>query len=417
MNEVERNVLLKRHRDLVDTIDPYELRPFLYSKGVLPGPTYLDDIPIRTKRAEIFLGYIVDTCSFSLFLEALSEDDAFDFLAVKLREDLENITRQNDHESQNVYHELKEDLNSTKRGMVVSFRHKLKRYSMSGATEEFFQECQKITDRWKAIPKPAKFLSNNKDLADMYAMVLDAKMERRRILYDKTLHTDEELFDAMLGMSAYTSSANLPVAMYLVRYGSALLMAGKPVEEALSHVEQAKQRLQTLPACLESGVVLYIEYNMLISKKYENMPTDKMKNRLLKIGAQAIDHFGHEQETVGKDFRRILLIKQALLLLGIGLFLNNLDSVIVSKEDRERAEKLLQEIPTPNYWERMEPRWKVRYHAAKSKLFLLKDQMPESLSEINIASEYATAADSEKEVDNIKETVAFLSERQKLSFE
>lgn len=415
MNESERKILRKCHCELVENIDPRELRSFLYSKGVLPNPTFLDDVEGRTRRTEQFLQYIVDKCTFSLFLESLSAG-GFDYLADKLLDEWEN-TNEDNSTAEHVYRERKEPLFTSKRAKTVLFRHKLKRYSMSGKTKEFLAECDKVSSKWNAIPREEKFSSNNTELADMYYMVLDAKAERRRILFDKTLYKDEELFDNMLGITPYTSSANLPVVMYLVRYGSALLMAGKPLNDALSHLEQAKQRLQTVPACLESGIVLYIEFNMLLSDKYEKAPSAEMKNQLLKIGKASIDHCCREQDEVGKDIHRMMLIKQALLLLGIGLFLNNADNVIITKEDREQAEKMLKEIENPEHWERMEARWKVRYHVAQSKLFALKGRMPESLAEAQLAAEFANVGNSKDEIANVEERVSSLSERKTPSFE
>ncbi|XP_060064395.1 uncharacterized protein LOC132544763 [Ylistrum balloti] len=410
MNESERKALQTCHCDLVEIIEPLELRSFLYSKGVLPCPTFLGRDPVRTRRTEKFLEYIVDHCSFSLFLEALLIDNAYDFLVEKLQRELENISKD---KLKSVQFEIKEALFTPERAKAILFRHELKRYSLTGNSEAFLQRSKAITDRWNAVPKTEIFLDNHQELADMYFMVLDATMERRRILYDKTLYKDDKLFDTMQKMSLYTSSATLPVAMYLARYGSALLMAGRPVEEALSYVEQAKQRLQTLPACRESGVVLYIEYNMLISQKYEKDPTLKMKKRLLEIGKESIDHFCREQEMVGKDFRRMVLIKQAHLHLGIGLFYNNLDSVDITAEDKNQAETILKEIRKEENMQRMENRWHVAFHVANSKLLHLEGKPNEALTEMQNAEKHAREGKFNKELSNIEDCVTFLSGKRK----
>ncbi|OWF35932.1 uncharacterized protein LOC110442321 [Mizuhopecten yessoensis] len=415
MNEIERKVLQRNHCNIVEVIEPLELRPFLYSKGVLPNPTFLGDDRVRTRRAEKFIEYIVENCSFSLFLDSLSKDSAYDFLAQKLQLELDDISK-DDTESRYVPYEIKESLFTPERAKAIWFRHELKRYSMTGNNEAFLQRSKTITDRWNAIPKEKIFLENNQELADMYFMVLDATMERRRIVYDTTLYNDDELFGKMQEMSLYTSSATLPTAMRLARYGSALLMAGRPVEEALSYVEEAKQRLQTLPACRESGVILYIEYNMLISERYEKDPTVKMKNLLLKIGSESIDHFCREQETVGKDFRRMVLIKQALLLLGIGLFLNDVDNVFVTDEDKKQAETILQEIRKEENWKRMEHRWHVAYYVANSKLLRLEGQSEKALDEMQKASKYAIDGTFKKELGNIKKSVVFQSGKREWNF-
>ncbi|XP_033743061.1 uncharacterized protein LOC117329292 [Pecten maximus] len=410
MNECERKALQNCHCDLVEIIEPLELRSFLYSKGVLPNPTFLGDDRVRTLRAEKFLEYVTEHCSFSLFLESLLKDDAYDFLAEKLQGELDKTSKV-ESTGQCVHYEIKEALFTPERARAILFRHELKRYSMTGDAEMFLKRSKSVTDQWNAIPKTQIFLDNNKELADMYFMVLDATMERRRVLYDKTLYKDDELFDTMQKMSLYTSSATLPVAMYLARYGSALLMIGRPVEEALSYVEQAKQRLQTLPACRESGVVMYIEYNMLISEKYEKNPSLEMKNRLLEIGRASINHFCREQETVGKDFRRMVLIKQALLLLGIGLFLNNVDSVVVTEDDRKKAETILKEIRKEENWQRMENRWHVAYYVASSKLLRLRGQSEEALADMQKAEKHAQEGSFKKELGNIKKSVRFLGGR------
>lgn len=415
MNECEKKALQNCHCDLVEIIEPLELRAFLYSEGVLPNPTFLGDDLVRTRRAEKFIEYISEHCPFSVFLESLLKDDAYDFLAEKLQKELDKVLNEGSI-NQCVHYELKESLFTPERARTISFRHELKRYSMTGDAEAFHRRSKSITDRWNAIPKAEIFLDNNQELADMYFMVLDATMERRRILYDKTLYKDKELFDTMQHMSLYTSSATLPSVMYLARFGSALLMAGRPVQEALSYVEQAKQRLQTLPACRESGVVLYIEYNMLISQKYEANPSLEMKNRLLDIGKESIDHFCREQETIGKDFRRMVLIKQSLLLLGIGLFMNNLDGVVVTENDRKQAETILKEIRKDENWSRMENRWHVAYYVANSKLLGLRGQTEESLADMQKAEKHAMEGQFKKELVSIKHSLRYLSGTREWNF-
>lgn len=410
MNDCEKGVLRSFHCQLVETLDPYELRAFLYERGVLPNATFLGEDPVRTRRAERFLEYIIDECTFSLFLESLSKDNAFRFLADKLQTELEKVKKETSV-SQHVPFERKEPLFTTWRGKAIAFRHELKRYALLGDTRSFIRESQAVVDNWKSRPKHALFLADNQELADMYFMAVDATMERRRLIYDKNLYKDKELFDTMLRLSPFTSSATLPQVMYLARYGSALLMAGRPVEEALGYVEQAKQRLQTLPACRESGVVRYIEYNMLISKKYEQNPTNELRQKLLEIGRESIEHFCREQEIVGKDFRRMVLLKLANLHLGIGLFLNNMNSIAVTEENKKQAEIILQEIRKPDNWRRMETRWIFYYHTANSRLLQLQGNTQEALEEIRKAAMHASKGQFQKELVNIEETKYLLGGR------
>lgn len=146
MNEAERQVLRSNHRDLVSLLDPYLIRPFLYEKNIVRNATFLDDEPVRTRRAETFLEYVKHNCSFTLFLEALSNDDTYGFVAKKLQDSLDKENKK-EIAARTIPKTRKENIHTAWRVKAIKFRHRLKRLCLMGNTDSFQREGQIIVDR------------------------------------------------------------------------------------------------------------------------------------------------------------------------------------------------------------------------------------------------------------------------------
>ncbi|XP_048775028.2 uncharacterized protein LOC125679667 isoform X2 [Ostrea edulis] len=255
---------------------------------------------------------------------------------------------------------------SQRRVFELSFRHFLKRLLHRNDLGAFEQRRQEVISAWKQCTFAQKSL-----LADRYCMVLDAEVERRLVKVDRTL-VDSDIFTEILKCAPFTANPNLHIMLYLARYSYALFVGGKSYEEVLSYIDQARTHIADIEPCRETGIVLYILFNMK-SVSYEKHPTEKVKMELLDIVQQAIDHFSNEDEVISEDFRRILLIKKAMLYLGLGIFGQNNTNLIISDEDIANARCCLRKVREQKMWERMETRWEMFYYLCKVKYLQLTD--------------------------------------------
>lgn len=256
---------------------------------------------------------------------------------------------------------------SQRRVFDLSFRHFLKRLLHRNDLGAFEKRRQEVISAWRKCTT----CTQKTRLADRYCMVLDADVERRLVKVDRTL-VDSDIFTEIRECAQYTANPNLHIMLCLARYSYALFVGGKSFEEVLSHIDLARTHIAHIEPCRETGIVLYILFNMK-SVSYEKHPTEKVKMELLDIVQQAIDHFSNEDEVISEDFRRILLIKKAMLYLGLGIFGQNNTKLIISDEDIANASCCLRKVREQKMWERMETRWKMFYYLCKVKYLQLTD--------------------------------------------
>jgi len=390
MNRKEKLVLKDNHELLVQDLDTKEIRPFLFQHGAIDDETYLDNEPVREKRVEILLKHVKDNCSFETFVQSLKYNNSYVHLAEKPITDkgsVRNVTR------------------------AIQFRHQMKRCTLQHDYETFDSLYNQALMDWDSAPKHQLQVSKRQELADMYFMAIDAKIEQRRILFDKKLH-ESDLFDKLAIISTQTTNPTLPCIMQLARLGTAILMDGYSTENALSYILQAKQNIEEglLPACRETGIVIYIEFNIELQIN-ERMNTKFDKEKFALLGTRAIEHFGEEAETVGDDFKRILLTKMARVDLGMGLFLDFVEDVVDVHEDHlKRAESILKEIEKEEMWTRMELRAKMAYYAMKSRVSHIRKDTFTALQLLEESLKYGIIGNFKKEIESINRNISMLKE-------
>ncbi|KAK3099238.1 hypothetical protein FSP39_001397 [Pinctada imbricata] len=141
-------------------------------------------------------------------------------------------------------------------------------------------------------------------------------------------------------------------------------MCGGQLNEGLSLVQQAKENGERLMPCRETGIVLLVEFNLLC-QKYEKSHLPLLKENLLKVISESIDHFEDEQEYVRDDFRLIIRLRASFIYLGIGLFCDIL-SIPVSDDERKHGESCLNEVE--KNWNQLQIRWKMIWYFAKARV-------------------------------------------------
>jgi len=237
-------------------------------------------------------------------------------------------------------------------------------------------------------------------------MAIDSEMDRQRVKYKKNLHLSK-LFQELACLAADTSTPTLPCVMKQARYGSARIMAGFSLEESMSYIQQAKQMMEVLPACFETGTVLYIEFNaQLHIYQHNKLPIDKQ--RMSMLGNRAIEHFAAEEQQIGDDFKRIFMLKIAYTKLGMGVFLDFLDSKESITDDLvKEADKLIKTVKD-QYWSRMERRAKMVYYSTKSRIMQIKEKPLMSIQLSELSLKCAKRGHFEKEKSSIERNITVL---------
>ncbi|CAC5379634.1 unnamed protein product [Mytilus coruscus] len=406
MNSEDEEIMKTLHQEFMASLDAKFLVDFLYNHKVLTVEDCeriknMEPVSERTRKLLFLLPIIVP--SLELFYHALNEC-GYDFLAARIKDCKSRINRQ---------HKCK--LFGTRRIQLVNYRHKLKRLIHTGRHDQLREKINKIQRSWeKAVETNFKGMTENaiRDLADRYFYALDTDCEFRRVILDKTL-IECDLFQRIRDLSKYTSEVNVPNMLCSARYGSAIFMVNeKDFEKAHGYIKEAKQRFDYVKSCRETGIVLYIEYNMF-NIIYSETMNYSQKEHLLLLGHEAIIHFKKESKTnpeVAEDFIRMFNLKLSHLYLGIGLFGNYLKSNVPNK-DIEEGKRLLRIIKDNNkMWERMEVRWKWFYYTAKARIKYLEHRPFEALENTRLALSFAEngKGNSLKEIKSSKDTMNYI---------
>ncbi|XP_033742149.1 uncharacterized protein LOC117328743 [Pecten maximus] len=340
MDDTERRILRKHHNILMETLDTKFMIPFLFEKEIVYEEDYLDDEQCRPERVKKMLLFLKDNCSFEQFIECLRHEESYSFLADVLEKALSHASEQNDV----VHQQRKINLFTERRREVGEFRHKMKRCSLEKDFVTFQKYYQKAINDWDHIKhNRTKYNDQQRHrAADFCHAAYDAEIERRRVFYEK-IKLEGDILDKVQLMSAHTSCPIAPDVVFLTRFSSALVMAGGSLEDALTYIEDAEQTMGLLPACRETGLVLYSKFNFLLLR-HERDGSRIDKDELSKLGNMVISHFSTESDTISNDFRRILLLKKAHTCLDMGVFLNVIGDYEVRDVHIQEAEQLLAEL-------------------------------------------------------------------------
>ena len=179
------------------------------------------------------------------------------------------------------------------------------------------------------------------------------------------------------------------------------------LDTGIAHLLYAKHHAQHIQPGKSTGMVYYIEVNLL-SQKYEREPVSELKQQILKTAEEAMSHFEHEDEEIRIDYQRMLMLKIAFCHLGIGLFCKLLDNVSISTEDRNYAKSCLDFIEKPEIWKGMEKRRKMLFLVAKSELYRQDKQTDLSRCHAVEAQKIADECDWKVELANIETLIQII---------
>lgn len=144
-------------------------------------------------------------------------------------------------------------------------------------------------------------------------------------------------------------------------------------DDSIKEVEEVFSWFVLIFVCCEIGIVLYIYFNMLFSI-YEKKLSELERSCFLELVRKVIYYFGREDEKMGEDFRRMVLMKIVFVKFGIGVFGNYLKDVCVIEENWKKVGDILYEIGI-KYWDKLEDWWKMFFYIVKFKVCELDNDL------------------------------------------
>ncbi|XP_067661192.1 uncharacterized protein [Haliotis asinina] len=283
-------------------------------------------------------------------------------------------------------------MNGKKRTLTKLHYH-LKLMSHDGKKKEF-SDCV------------AKYKAQYRYDADVMLTLLDAEVESRRLVYDTDLHRGN-IFDEMEKLLKTSSHPLAATMMFLARKGSARTMK-ESLTVGMEMLEDARALAERIEPCKDTGMVLYIQINILL-QMYEDNPLLNIKRDIINKIDEAINlHFAESLPLLREDYTRMLYLKLVFCYLGIGLFGNCIDGCVTSEDDLRSAEACLKNIDSQQ--EKFDNRRKMFYYMAKSVLCRKRENQRDALDFASMAEQKATCCGYVKELGPILELSGDLKE-------
>lgn len=410
MNQLEKKAMQELHIKIMHCLEPSQLHDYLFQEDIIPEDFLFklrNKCRVPTEVSRLFIIHLKKHCPFHVFLIALRQENAYSFLAKELEGKLEEIKSRGKKRSSSeelpwyekayhpirriqVYNEYRED--------IVHERHLLKRLCLDSKLPEFFSKQESLKLQWEKNRHIEGFdQSERQRAADLYFISLDAEMEHRRVKYDKSLY-ESDVFKEMDAIVNETSNPKLSRMLYLGRWASSMVMFDNSLlDKGLKAAQEARENGERIELCRETGIVLLIYYNLLC-QEYEITRDQSLRDNLITIASESLDHFAQERDDVCFDFRRIVMLKTSFIYLGIGLFCDIL-SVPVSESHVKYAESCLQKALLG--WGRMEMRWKMIFHFAYSRIHQINQRWDLAYSSVKDAFSHCNKGAFNQEKQNI----------------
>ena len=182
------------------------------------------------------------------------------------------------------------------------------------------------------------------------------------------------------------------------------------IDQGLAFLEFAKEHAEYVTPCKDTGMVYYIEVNLL-TQKYEKSPSPNLKENILKTVELAIGQFSNENDDIRTDYQRMLMLKMVFCYLGIGLFGKRIENVEATETDKEKAKQCLDFIEKPDIWSGMEKRRKMLFFIAKSEYYRQQDTTELAVIHAKEAEALATENQWKAELPNIQGLLQELGDR------
>ncbi|XP_046357230.2 uncharacterized protein LOC124135748 [Haliotis rufescens] len=423
MNEQEKRALQHLTCDFVETLDPkYHVIDFLYSKEQLTHLEYEELLGItnRATQCRDLLGIVRRKCSMDVFLSSLCLNNGYTFLADKIKEvlrqlELEQVTngrctrprkrrRTSQRDVDEDEYEVKEEDGTSsnknicpmckcparintmtkKKRILTKMQQHLKFLCMEGNSTKHETFLGQLASKWK-------------NDADVQFVILDARARNMRVS-SPDVSGDTDYFKEMASLIPFTSDPTSSSMIFLARKASVFDVKGR-AKDGLTVLGYAKTHADRVVPCRDTGLVIYMEINLLL-KEYELEPTEDMKNQIIERIKEAIEvHFSQEEDDVKEDCSRMLYVKMACFYLGIGLMGNKIAGFRTTVRDRKAAECVLDRVEAT--WQNMDARRKMFFYLAKAVLSQETGQMERALHFGEIAKQMGEIGQFKRELQNI----------------
>lgn len=185
------------------------------------------------------------------------------------------------------------------------------------------------------------------------------------------------------------------------------------IDDGLAYIEYAKEHSEYVTPCKDTGMVYYIEVNLL-SQKYEKEPSESLKATILKTTEKGIAQFNEENDEVRKDYQRMLMLKMVFCHLGVGLFGKHIEEAKITTNDIESAKKVLDFIETADMWNGMEKRRQMLFYVAKAEYYKHQGNVDLAIMHATDAEELAKGNNWNAELPNIRNLVSELNRKKKV---
>ncbi|KAK6168358.1 hypothetical protein SNE40_020909 [Patella caerulea] len=294
------------------------------------------------KKAQKMLYYIMERSDVNGFEQMLRYNNAHTFVIDKFIEQKHEAMMNHTTREKGI---CRISTVTTRYKKIKQFGLGLKQLIHSGHQDDFNKAAQAVHEKWKMVEtlhsRDEQGVVSQKEVADLLFYTLDAQIENLRVHFDPNIY-NHKYFKQMEQMIKYTSEPHVSSMMYLARYGSALTHK-ESLEKGMWELACALDHSRRVEPCKETGMVYYIEINMLF-KKYEAEGQLSIKEELLNKTSVAISQFENEQWEMKEDYKRMLLLKRVYVYLALGVHGEEMKNICWKSEDLHQAEYCLNEI-------------------------------------------------------------------------
>ncbi|KAH3841449.1 hypothetical protein DPMN_114912 [Dreissena polymorpha] len=425
MNKKELSAVRNVTPVILDNLDVKHIIPYLIQNGLVSQSTTEELLELnetRRSKCKRFLNYILSVdskCTFEDLLSALRFKNVHSFIADQLQHAFEttvDIITDKPEQNEGVHSttlidekRCNEMLTKNVPRIPISSRKSLCAVSVMLKRLSHNAEFDKLHEIANTI-KRAYYTNRMKNnvqvtgkmcLADMHFVSLEALLSLRREKYIDS-EDPSDFFKEMIELIPFTKDPKISSMVYLARRGSALAMDTQnahALDDGLSYLQFAKEHAEDILPGKDTGMVYYIETNLLF-EKYETNPSNEMKSKLLNTIQIAISQFAEESEDVQRDFKRQLMIKMAYCYLGLGLFGKRIDNVAVEGCDITKAKNVIDFIET-EIWHGIEKRRQMLFFHVKAEYYRQIDNVAQSRMYARKANRLAEKYNWTKELPNI----------------
>ncbi|XP_050416547.1 uncharacterized protein LOC126830237 [Patella vulgata] len=294
------------------------------------------------KKAQKVLYYIMERTDVSGFEQMLRYNNAHTFVINKFIEQKNEAMINHTPREKGI---CRISTVTTRYKKIKQFGLGLKQLIHSGNQDDFNRAAQAVHEKWRTVEslnsRDEQGVVSQKEVADLLFYTLDAQIENLRVHFDPNIY-NHQYFKQMEQMIKYTTEPHVSSMMFLARYGSALTHK-ESLEKGMSELACALDHSRRVEPCKESGMVYYIEINMLF-KKYEAEGQLSIKEELLDKTNVAISQFENEQWEIKEDYKRMLLLKRVYVYLALGVHGEEMKNISWKSEDLNQAKYCLNEI-------------------------------------------------------------------------